>query len=132
MYDPARGTQVGTVRVLPNALWEQSFMTIGVCVNFCVNLPQDMIIRYAGIESGNECNCGAEGAHYDQYGERDVSECSKPCGGNSDQTCGSDFRIAVYDRKCSNCIHHSIPVLPSAFVRPILHAIYDSGMGECL
>ena len=32
-------------------------------------------------------------------GERDVSECSSPCFGNVNQTCGTDFRIAVYDCK---------------------------------
>ena len=57
-------------------------------------------MRYAGVEGGNECWCGDEDAEYDQYGKRDVSECSEPCAGNSNQACGGDFRIAVYDRKC--------------------------------
>ena len=107
-------------------------MTIGLCINYCVNLEHPGGMRYAGVETGIECNCGAEGAQYDQYGERDVSECSKPCAGNSSQTCGSEFRIAVYDRKCSNYMHHSFPVFLSAFVGPILHAIYVSCMGERL
>ena len=56
-------------------------------------------MRYAGLETGNECWCGADGAHYDKYGQRDDDECSKPCAGNLGQTCGNDFRIALYDRK---------------------------------
>ena len=74
-------------------------MTIGTCINYCVE-PQDITMRYAGVEAGNECWCGAEGAQYYQFGDRDVSECSKQCFGNRNQACGGDFRIAVYDREC--------------------------------
>ena len=56
-------------------------------------------MRYAALEAGYECWCGAEDAQYDQFGQRDDNECSSPCSGNSNQTCGNDFRIAVYDRK---------------------------------
>ena len=56
-------------------------------------------MRYAGLENGHECWCGADGAQYDQYGRRDDAECSSACYGNSNQTCGSDFRISVYDCK---------------------------------
>ena len=96
-YNPFRGTSAGAVRVLPYARWYQSDMTIGICINYCVKLEN---VRYAGVEDGYECWCGTSGAQYNLYGERNVSECSYPCAGNSNQTCGGHFRIAVYDREC--------------------------------
>ena len=73
-------------------------MTIGMCINFCLEL-QDINNRYAGVEYSNECWCGIEGAQYDQYGRRDESDCSMPCVGNPSQTCGGFFRIEVHDCK---------------------------------
>ena len=86
--------------MLPHGQLIASDMTIGTCISYCAKAQDDITIRYAGVEAGNECWCGAEGAQYDQYGERNVSECSTPCSGNAYQTCGGDYRIAVYECKC--------------------------------
>ena len=100
MYDPVGSTFDGAVRVLPDGNFKLRTMTIGTCINFCVNLQHIGLqgdIKYAGVEGGNECWCGVSGAQYDQYGERDVSECFRTCAGNANQTCGGEYRIAVYD-----------------------------------
>ena len=96
-YDPIRGTTKEALRILPDGHIASSNITIGTCIHYCAELQDN--IRYAGLEAGHECWCGAEDTQYNQYGERDVSECSSPCSGNVNQTCGTDFRIAVYDRK---------------------------------
>ena len=88
------------IAVLPNANKVRSVMTIETCIDFCMNSEQDVLLRYAGVEGGDECWCGIDGSQYDQFGKVDVSECSKPCVGNSNQTCGGKNRIAVYDCKC--------------------------------
>ena len=99
-YDPVRGSTTGAVRVLPNGRLELYNMTIGMCISYCFTTDyyyQDM--HYAGLESGNQCWCGAEGAQYDHYGQRNDSECSARCYGNPDQTRGNQFRIKAYDCK---------------------------------
>ena len=97
-YDPERGTSKGAVRVLPNAQFISRAMTIGQCINFCVG-EGELLMRYAGLITGDECWCGLEDARYNRYGQRSNDECSTPCAGNPAQTCGNDFRIAVYDRR---------------------------------
>ncbi len=74
-------------------------MTIGTCITHCVELQDD--IRYAGLEAGSECYCGTPDADYSQggLGRRPDEDCSERCEGNDRQTCGNDFKIAVYDRK---------------------------------
>ena len=43
------------VRVLPNAnLIRPGLMKIGTCIDFCMNSEQDVVLRYAGVENGNE------------------------------------------------------------------------------
>ena len=88
---------MGANRVLPNGTLTSPSMSIGTCINYCVDLSKK--IRYAGLETDDQCWCGAEGAQYDQYGLRGDDECSAPCVGNVNQHCGGEFRIAVFDRK---------------------------------
>ena len=92
----------GTYRaVLPNAKKIQpGLMTIGTCIDFCMNSKQAVVLRYAGVENGAECWCGVDGSQYAQFGNVSDSECSAPCAGNANQTCGGKNRIAVYDCKC--------------------------------
>ena len=84
--------------MLPNGeTSSDDMMTIGYCINFCLDLGNQ---RYAGVETGTECWCGFADADYSQLGQRPDTACDSPCSGNMSQTCGADFHIQVYDRKC--------------------------------
>ncbi|XP_072037593.1 uncharacterized protein [Amphiura filiformis] len=88
------------VRVLPLGEIRTPDMTIGRCINYCVDFRND--IRYAGVEDGNQCFCGTANARY-EVDKRSDLECSQPCVGNENQTCGNVFRIAVYDISLLQC-----------------------------
>ncbi|XP_072037491.1 uncharacterized protein [Amphiura filiformis] len=103
-YTAPFGPTDNNLRVLPLGGISTLNMTIGRCINHCVDLQDD--IQYAGVETGNECYCGTADADYDQggRGKRSDEECRiKPCVGNENQACGDDFRIAVYDLSLIRC-----------------------------
>ena len=95
-YDPT-GLQNPAPRVLPDGVSRSDDMTIGYCINFCIDLGN---LRYAGVEFGTECWCGNADADYSQLGQRPDTACSRPCSGDMSQTCGAYFLIQVYDRRC--------------------------------
>ncbi len=88
------------VRVLDYAWTETHDMTIERCINYCLDLNTSTTsIQYAGLEAADECYCGKAGADYDQLGQRPDSNCERPCPGDSTQTCGGEFAIAIIDCK---------------------------------
>ncbi|XP_072038837.1 uncharacterized protein [Amphiura filiformis] len=103
-YNALTNTPDPHLRVLALARLQSPDMTIGRCINHCVDLQDD--IQYAGVETGNECYCGTADADYDQggLGKRPDEECRKePCVGNENQACGDDFKIAVYNLSVIRC-----------------------------
>ena len=108
-YNLTVGNDAG--RVLPNAKIEKKGppggMTIGLCIHYCADSEnhEDLNNRYAGVETGFQCWCGADGAKYDRHGQLDDIDCSTTCHGNSHQTCGNDFLIQIYDCKCEKKIY---------------------------
>lgn len=71
-------------------------MTIEYCVkNFCT--PRGY--NYAGLEDSNQCYCG----HSILDGRAPIAgimgDCSSPCSGNSNETCGGASLISLY-QKC--------------------------------
>ena len=49
---------------------------------------------YFGVENGDECYCGNV---LNEMVPTNSIECDKPCSGNQFQTCGSSWRLNLYD-----------------------------------
>ncbi|KAF8468573.1 WSC domain-containing protein [Russula ochroleuca] len=65
-------------------------MTVDNCVNFCNT--QNFV--YAGVEYGQECYCGNV---ISNGGTTALdSDCSFPCNGNANETCGAGGRLNLY------------------------------------
>ncbi|XP_072039174.1 uncharacterized protein [Amphiura filiformis] len=108
-YTAPSGPSNPNLRVLPLGGLRASDMTIGRCINYCVDFQDD--IRYVGVEDGNQCFCGTADADYSQnnLGTRPDEECLiKQCVGNENQACGNNFKIAVYDLTLIRC---QVPVM---------------------
>ncbi|XP_054266023.1 uncharacterized protein LOC128988606 isoform X2 [Macrosteles quadrilineatus] len=60
------------------------------CMNFCLQLG----FRYSGVEYGKECFCGNEKPNTNLAVNQE--DCSKPCSGDAVESCGADWRLAVY------------------------------------
>ena len=67
-------------------------MTIQRCLDLCAKRE----LKYAGLEAGNQCFCGADEADYDRYGVG-IGDCGFNCTGDATQECGGTFRIQVYE-----------------------------------
>jgi hypothetical protein len=50
----------------------------------------------AGVEYGNECFCANQFVNDIPPTPASISECDKPCAGNSAQTCGGSYRMQIY------------------------------------
>ncbi|XP_072023315.1 uncharacterized protein [Amphiura filiformis] len=103
-YNALTNTPDRYLRVLPLGRFSALNMTIGRCINYCVDLQDD--IQYAGLEIGEQCYCGTADADYDQggLGKRPDEECLiQSCLGNENQTCGDDFKIAIYNLSLIRC-----------------------------
>ncbi|KAG8958693.1 hypothetical protein FRC03_008903 [Tulasnella sp. 419] len=77
-------------RVLGSFTTKMSNLTPQLCVDKCSSLNYAL----AGVEAGIECYCANA-----LNGGSKVSdtECSYLCGGDSDQTCGGNWRLRVYN-----------------------------------
>ncbi|CAC5392028.1 unnamed protein product [Mytilus coruscus] len=64
--------------------------------NRCLFYCRDQGYKFAGTEDGGECFCGDNPY---QYGPKNVSDyyCKATCNGDSDQICGSYWKISVYE-----------------------------------
>ncbi len=67
-------------------------MTIQRCLDLC----GERELKYAGLEAGNQCFCGANDADYDQYGLA-RGDCGYNCTGDATQECGGIFRLQIYE-----------------------------------
>ncbi|KAN0105464.1 copper radical oxidase [Russula decolorans] len=65
-------------------------MTVENCVNFC----NTQNFTYAGIEYGQECYCG--NVISSEASTVLDSDCSFPCNGNTNETCGAGDRMNLY------------------------------------
>lgn len=89
-----------------------------------------------GVEAGKQCWWGAvKNNRLNTSVPRPVSECGTPCSGNSTETCGGEWRLAVYSATCAAWTPPPPPPpppppLPS--VRTIVFAAGDCDEhGEC-
>ena len=73
----------------------QSNMTIELCRSLCMNRN----LRYYALEAGKQCFCGGALSDPFQYGSAAgaSTNCSHPCSGNRNQTCGGEFKMQVYN-----------------------------------
>lgn len=60
----------------------------------CIDLCEADGYTYAGMEWGKECYCGNELKSGTEY--VDEGECSMPCAGDNEETCGNDYRMDMY------------------------------------
>ncbi|ELT98585.1 hypothetical protein CAPTEDRAFT_218289 [Capitella teleta] len=63
-------------------------------VDECLRLCSMRGYTFAGTEETSKCYCG-NNYDYDRYNATQ-NECTLPCYGNSEQTCGGDLRIQIY------------------------------------
>jgi hypothetical protein len=61
----------------------------------CATLCDSRNFTFAGLEFGEECFCG-NGFVRPWLPSSPASECNTTCTGDSNQTCGGDYRIAIY------------------------------------
>ncbi|XP_038054938.1 CUB and sushi domain-containing protein 3-like [Patiria miniata] len=80
-----------------NTACDSSIMTVEICIEICCT---DNDFVYAGVEAGDECYCGDAAADYNRIGRLPEVLCNTQCSGNPEQSCGSDYKIDVYD--CSS------------------------------
>ena len=69
----------------------------GQTIESCVSLCRLHRKRYAALQAGFACFCGADGVAYDKYGKAPDSECYVPCKGNPSQICGGLYRNNIFD-----------------------------------
>jgi hypothetical protein len=74
--------------LLYNSDLDQNTITVEKCVAFCKGNGY----RYAGVEYGNECWCGASVNGV----ETAESNCAYSCSGQANETCGGNYYISVY------------------------------------
>ncbi|KAF8341317.1 uncharacterized protein EI90DRAFT_1719489 [Cantharellus anzutake] len=82
-------------RVLTGYSFTSSSMTPQLCVNTCAGKS---FIK-AGVEYAQECYCGnatVTSSSPSTGQPAPASDCSMPCAGDSTQTCGAGYRIAIY------------------------------------
>jgi len=89
-YNDNRGAnKTGTAgRDLPGFMVSSKQMTTAFCVNECAARN----FEYAGTQWGEQCFCGDSPPRFGQAPGR----CSRPCAGNSMESCGGDFANSVY------------------------------------
>ncbi|KAF8269904.1 WSC domain-containing protein [Lactarius quietus] len=78
-------------RALATTLYaDVSNLTVENCVNSC----KSQNYTYAGVENGDDCFCG----NMLTFGAEGIpqSQCSSPCAGNSNETCGGPDHLDLY------------------------------------
>ncbi|EFE33119.1 uncharacterized protein ARB_07870 [Trichophyton benhamiae CBS 112371] len=75
-------------RALTSAAFVKENMTIAACSSLCKGY------QFFGLEYGTECYCGDTRSNSSMQAPK--SECNQPCGGDSSETCGAGYRIAIY------------------------------------
>ncbi|KAK4464718.1 WSC domain-containing protein, partial [Cladorrhinum samala] len=80
----------GGGRALPNLFQRSENMTVSTCASFCRGAGYTLF----GLEYYHECFCG----HTLTVGTQSAPEadCRYPCSGNSQEKCGGDLRLNVY------------------------------------
>jgi beta-glucosidase-like glycosyl hydrolase len=79
---------------------------------YCAQLCHNMRAAYAGTENGNQCFCGNTIRKDTKVAP--ASDCSQPCSGFPNETCGAGWRISIFRVDCSGA-----PVPPPS-VTPFL------------
>ncbi|KAK3343116.1 WSC domain-containing protein [Neurospora tetraspora] len=83
-------------RLLPTSFTASDTLTLEACAVFCSSSP------YFGVEYGRECWCASSSSGFSPTSPSTLAakvsdtDCSFPCAGNNDQTCGAGERIEVY------------------------------------
>ncbi|KAL2269125.1 hypothetical protein VTJ83DRAFT_3971 [Remersonia thermophila] len=85
-YEPLGCYADNQYRVLPHKIISAPDMTAAKCAAHCEGYD------YFGTQFGSECHCGTIAPPLGA----DESECSMPCSGNPDETCGGPMRLNVY------------------------------------
>ncbi|EFE38775.1 hypothetical protein TRV_06551 [Trichophyton verrucosum HKI 0517] len=75
-------------RALTSAAFVNQNMTVAACSSLCKGY------QFFGLEYGTECYCGDTRSNSSMQAPK--SECNQPCGGDSSETCGAGYRIAIY------------------------------------
>jgi hypothetical protein len=78
------------VMALAGNAWSLNTMTVSQCLNGCSELGY----KFAGLKSGNQCNCGST---FNGGIKLPYSQCQTMCPGNTTQTCGGDNRIELFN-----------------------------------
>ncbi|EAA29543.1 hypothetical protein NCU05935 [Neurospora crassa OR74A] len=84
-------------RLLPTSFTASDTLTLESCAIFCGSSSP-----YFGVEYGRECWCASSTSGFSPTSPATVAakvddaQCSFPCAGNADQTCGAGDRIEVY------------------------------------
>ena len=71
----------------------------GMTIDFCRTLCRNRNLRYYALEAGSQCFCGGAFADPFKYGAANgpMINCSYPCTGDSNETCGGEFKLHVYE-----------------------------------
>jgi len=83
-------TDISTSRTLAATSLIQDPMTIEACIHFCQNAGY----IYAGVEYSRECYCDSTTQIPSQ--PVSLSDCSMPCSGNTNETCGGPDVLNVF------------------------------------
>ncbi|KAK3983903.1 putative fungistatic metabolite [Cladorrhinum sp. PSN332] len=99
-------------RILSKASYAGDAMTVESCATFCYKFPQ------FGLEYGRECYCGSVPEAAETVSDDD---CSFPCAGNPEETCGAGNRADVYTNNLYT------PATPAELDVPYLGCFVDEG-----
>ena len=71
-------------------------MTVESCVQYCKQGNNGTALKYAGLEYGRECYCGAYlSALSDQLNAS--AQCIYGCNGNASELCGGRLALSLYN-----------------------------------
>ncbi|XP_022089482.1 uncharacterized protein LOC110978642 [Acanthaster planci] len=71
----------------------------GMTIDLCRSLCRIRNLRYYALEAGKQCFCGGALSNPFAYGRADgaTTNCSHPCTGDVNKTCGGEFKMQVYE-----------------------------------
>ena len=126
-----------TARVLPNGMKAPtapaSLETCASLVAAKVGVPR-MSSTLLGVEAGKQCWWGANNSLKTSTA-RPASECGTPCSGNSSETCGGEWRVAVFTATCSAWTPPPPPPPPPPPLPSVRTIVFRAGdcdeHGEC-
>ena len=92
-------TDVNGARLLPNQP-PTSQCTNTMDKQYCAQQCSDLNFTLAGVESSSECYCG--NSLPASAARAPPSDCSNPCQGASNETCGGNWKLEVYPVSCGS------------------------------